>query len=114
MSENEYTSDDEATTDDDNKDHDSSSDIERIAHIISDAEDDHKDKTELKEEMEGLTELEMRQRTVQITNEIKGCRKKIRMRLERKVNDVKSSDTSARAPSASTVTNEVSPRKPRR
>ena len=77
MSENQDTSDDDATTDDEDEGQDSSSDIERIARVISDAEDDPKGKNKVKKEMEGLTELEMRQRTFQITNEIKRCRKKI-------------------------------------
>ena len=69
---NDDTSENEETSDDDNdEESQGSSDIERIAHVISDAEDDHDGKAEIKKELETLTEVEMKKRTLEITAEIK-------------------------------------------
>ena len=63
-----------------------------MAHILSDTEDVSINKTEIKKELEKLTEVELQRKYKQLAKELKGCRRRVRDRLERKLNDVKSSD----------------------
>ena len=84
------SSSDDSTTSDDTEESDE--DIERIAHNLSDSEDNTLDKTEIKKELEKLTEKEIKRKYNQWAKELKGCRKRVRDRLARKLEDVKSSD----------------------
>ena len=66
--------------------------VSKIAHLISDSEDESLDEDKTMKEMEKLTETEIQKKTLQLRKELKRCRRKVRSRLERKLGDVKSSD----------------------
>ena len=81
----------ESSSDDDDTD-DNDENIERMAHVLSDTEDNSINKAEVKKELEKLTEVELQRKYKQLSKELTGCRRRVRDRLERKLKDVKSSD----------------------